>query len=179
MMTFTSPFRKEIEDFLSLRQASLSKSTYDHDCRYLADFDKFADIYTNEKLVSEALINGWLHTRKVKSSFIANEVIVIRIFLKYLESTRIDAYIPPIPKVADDYVPYIFSDKELERIYRLADNLGVSKARKNPLIKFEFPMVTRLMYGCGLRIGETLALRMRDVDLVHGVLTMRHTKGDK
>lgn len=42
MRTFNSPFRKELEDFLSLRQASLSKSAYAHDCHYLADFDTFA-----------------------------------------------------------------------------------------------------------------------------------------
>ena len=40
-------------------------------------------------------------------------------------------------------------------------------------------MVIRLMYGCGLRIGETLSLKMKDVDLIGGILIMRHTKGDK
>lgn len=35
MTTFNSPFRKELEAFLSIRQASLSKSTYAHDCYYL------------------------------------------------------------------------------------------------------------------------------------------------
>lgn len=179
MITFNSPFRKELQDFLSMREASLSKSAYAHDCQYLLDFDRFADMYTDEKSVSEALIHGWIHTLKGKSSSVANKVIIIRLFLKYLNSSGVAAYIPPAPKVADDYVPYIFSDEELERIYLLADNLDVSKARKNPLIKFEFPMLIRLMYGCGLRIGETLALKMRDVDLINGVLTMRHTKGDK
>lgn len=99
--------------------------------------------------------------------------------MKYLNSIGITAYIPPIPKVADDYVPYIFSDEELERIYLQADNLDVSNTKKNPLIQYEFPMVIRLMYGCGLRIGETLALKMKDVDLIGGILIMRHTKGDK
>lgn len=179
MTAFNSPFRKELEDFLSLRQASLSKSAYAHDCHYLADFDTFAAGYTNEKFVSEALINDWIYTLNGKSSSIANEVIVIRIFLKYLNSIGITSYIPPIPKVADDYVPYIFSDEELERIYLQADNLDVSNTKKNPLIQFEFPMVIRLMYGCGLRIGETLALKMREVDLIGGILIMRHTKGDK
>jgi len=179
MMVFTSPFRKEIEDFLFVRQAALSKSAYAHDCQYLTDFDAFAAINANGKSVSEGLINGWLHTLKGKSSSIANKVIVIRIFLKYLNSMGITVYIPPIPKVADDYVPYIFSDEELERIYLQADNLDILHAKKNPLIKFEFPMIIRLIYGCGLRIGETLTLKMRDVDLAGGVLTMTHTKGDK
>jgi len=136
MTTFNSPFRKELEDFLSLRQASLSKSAYDHDCRYLSDFDVFAARYTNEKSVSEALINDWIHTLNGKSSSIANKVIVIRIFLKYLNSIGISSYIPPIPKVADDYVPYIFSDEELERIYLQADNIDISNTKKNPLIRF-------------------------------------------
>lgn len=179
MTTFNSPFRKELEDFLSIRQTSLSKSTYAHDCHYLADFDTFVARYTNEKSVSEALMNDWIRTLNGKSSSIANEVIVIRIFLKYLNSIWITAYLPLIPKVADDYVPYIFSDEELERIYLQADNLQVSNIKKNPLIQYEFPMVIRLMYGCGLRIGETLALKMRDVDLIGGTLIMRHTKGDK
>jgi hypothetical protein len=92
MTTFNSPFRKELEDFLSLRQASLSKSAYAHDCHYLTDFDAFAARYTNEKSVSEALINNWIHTLNGKSSSIANEVIVIRIFLKYLNSIGITVH---------------------------------------------------------------------------------------
>lgn len=179
MIKFSSLFCKEIEDFLSLRQASRSKSTYAHDCKYLADFDRIAATYADEKHVSEALVNAWLHTRKGKRSSIANEVIAVRIFLKYLNGIGIDAYIPPVPKLVDDYVPYIFSDEELGRIFELADSFDVSKVRKNPLIKYEFPMIIRLMYGCGLRIGETCALRMKDVDLACGILTMRQTKGDK
>jgi len=58
-----------------------------------------------------------------KSSSIANEVIVIRIFLKYLNSIGITAYIPPIPKVADDYVPYIFSDAVTSPIQVMFKNL--------------------------------------------------------
>lgn len=103
MRTFNRPFRKELEDFLFLRQALLSKSAYAHDCHYLADFDVFSARYTNEKSESEALINNWIHTLNGKSSSVANEVIVIRIYMKYLNSIGITAYIPPIPKVADDY----------------------------------------------------------------------------
>ena len=53
MTALNNPFRKELKDFLSLRQASPSKNA----CHYLADFDTFAAGYTNEKFVSEALIN--------------------------------------------------------------------------------------------------------------------------
>lgn len=162
-----------------MRQASLSESAYAHDYNYLANFDAFTAGYTDKKNVSETLMNDWIQSLSGKSSSIANKVIVIRIFMKYLNSVGVTAYIPPTPKVADDYVPYIFSDEELERIYDKADNLDVSASKKNPLIQFEFPMIIRLMYGCGLRIGETLALKMKDIDLIGGTLMMRHAKGDK
>ena len=40
-------------------------------------------------------------------------------------------------------------------------------------------MILRLLYSCGLRIGETINLKMKEVDLENGILTMIHTKGDK
>lgn len=36
-----------------------------------------------------------------------------------------------------------------------------------------------LQYGCGLRLMEMLDLRVQDLDLGRGVLTVRHGKGDK
>jgi integrase len=46
-------------------------------------------------------------------------------------------------------------------------------------MQIEFPMIRRLLFGCGLRIGETLALQMKDVDLTGGILTILHAKKDK
>lgn len=39
--------------------------------------------------------------------------------------------------------------------------------------------MARLVYGCGLRVAECLHLRIKDVDLGSGVLTVRGGKGDK
>ena len=36
-----------------------------------------------------------------------------------------------------------------------------------------------LMYGCGLRISECLTLRLKDIDLASGMITLRSAKGDK
>ena len=41
------------------------------------------------------------------------------------------------------------------------------------------PEVFRLLYGCGFRIGEVLNLRIDDVDLNCGVLTVREGKFGK
>jgi site-specific recombinase XerD len=36
-----------------------------------------------------------------------------------------------------------------------------------------------LMYGCGLRVTECLTMRLKDVDLAAGMITVRSGKGDK
>ena len=40
-------------------------------------------------------------------------------------------------------------------------------------------VIARLLYGCGLRLMECLRLRVKDVDLAGGVVTVRGGKGDK
>jgi integrase len=46
-------------------------------------------------------------------------------------------------------------------------------------MKAELPVILRILYGCGLRIGETLALQMKDIDLKNGILTLVNTKNKK
>jgi len=180
VIPFKSILHEELTDFLSIRTASMGKSALAHDKYYLDKFDNYLiSLGCGAKELSEDIIIGWMRSLSGKSSSIANEVIVIRVFLKRLASIGIHVYIPPIPKVADDYVPYIFSDTELENIFYQSDNMTQKKCPRNPQIHLEFPMILRLLYGCGLRIGETLSLRMSDVDLDNGVLALRYTKGDK
>ena len=130
MRTFNSLSGKNLKIFYPCDRHHLARVHMLMTVIIFANFDAFSARFTNEKSVSEALINNWIHTLKGKSSSIANEVIVIRIFMKYLNSIGVTAYIPPIPKVADDYVPYIFTDEELERIYLQADNLDVLKYKE-------------------------------------------------
>ncbi|SMP65743.1 tyrosine-type recombinase/integrase [Anoxynatronum buryatiense] len=180
MIQFRSVLQDEITDFLALRKETKSKSTYDHDCHTFRFLDNYlCSINCDDKNLTEEQMTGWSSTLGGKSSSIANVVRVIKTFLVYLKGYGVNAYIPPVPKVSDDYIPYIFSDGELKLIFSIADTLQKTKPRKNNLIHVEFPMILRLMCGCGLRIGETLSLRVKDVDFDIGVLTLRHTKGDK
>ena len=181
MMKYNSMLKNEISDFMSLREVSKSKETYRHDKRILRDFDEYlCSILCDNKNLTEGQVIGWIHTLTGHTQTIAGHVVVIRIFLQQLGNYGIHSYIPPIPKVHDDYIPYIFSETELDRIFHAADFLEkTSQVKKNTLIHVEEPMILRLMYGCGLRIGETVSLRMEDLDLVAGMLTLKCTKGDK
>jgi len=180
VVEFSSIFKNELQDFLTLREAYMSTSGYKHYRCYLASFDAYLmGCQLKERRITEATVNGWLSTLAGKTSSKANEIISIRMFIRYLQTLGIEVHIPIVPKVADDYIPYIFSDTELGRIFAAADDFTVTKGQRNPNMQIEFPMILRLLYGCGLRIGETLALQMKDVDLDGGIITMLHAKKDK
>lgn len=181
MKTYTSILSSEITSFLAMRQASESKSAYAHDEQTLKLLDLYlCGIDCNSKELNEQQVTGWVDSLTGKTSSVANKVIIVRKFFHYLCGCGIKTFIPSVPKVHDDYLPYIFSDEELCRIFSYADSLPPSKSNiKYTMMHIQIPMILRMMYGCGLRVGETLTLKMDDIDLDTGLLILRHTKGDK
>lgn len=181
MKIYNSILSSEIRDFLMMRQASKCKSTYSHDAQALELLDRYlCEVRHPDKTLDEQLVTGWINTLTGKTRTIAGKVIVIRKFLVFLSGYGIRAFIPSVPKMHDDYVPYIFSDNELSLIFRQADSyLPGSSNAKYTLLHLQIPMILRLMYGCGLRVGEAVSIKMKDVDFDVGVITLRHPKGDK
>lgn len=180
-MTFTSCYSSELEQYYLLRSETLSTSALSHGRCYLKRFGCFLDSHgqTKDSPITEDRITGWLLTLNGKSRGIEGEVVVIRQFLKFLSISGHDVYIPKIPKVRDDYEPYIFSDNELGRIFTSADNIVPRPPKTNPYIVLEMPVIIRLLFCCGLRIGETLRLTAGDVDPEKGTLRMVHAKGGR
>lgn len=131
MIQFKSVLKDEIAGFLALRKASKSKSAYDHDRHTLKLLDEYLySIDCGDKNLTEKQVTGWSRNLTGKSSSIANKMIVVRIFLVQLKSYGVNAYIPPIPKVSDDYIPYIFSDDEMKLIFSIADTLQMGACNK-------------------------------------------------
>lgn len=177
---FKSVFAEELSTYFEIRSHALSKSALEHEACYLRRFDEFLLQYISEKeALTEEIITKWISGIMTKRSSMDNDVISIRLFLKYLNTIGIKAYIPIIPKAHKEYRPYIFSDDELERIFNSADNVIQTSPGADPYLAIELPVILRLMYSSGLRIGETLLIKKEDVDLDNGVLRLLNTKGDK
>ena len=177
---FKSAYSDLLSSYYSLRKSVLSESARKHELCYLRRFDDYIEKNSDKNSVfSEEFINGWISSLHGKRSSMENEVIVIRQFLQYLAISGQRVFLPAIPKVHDDYVPYIFSDAELSSIFQSADNIIQKDYKADPYLVIEFPVIIRLLYCCGLRTGETLKLNMIDVDLENGILRLVNTKGDK
>ena len=156
---FKSAYSDLLSSYYSLRKSVLSESARKHELCYLRRFDDYIEKNSDKNSVfSEEFINGWISSLHGKRSSMENEVIVIRQFLQYLAISGQRVFLPAIPKVHDDYVPYIFSDAELSSIFQSADNIIQKDYKADPYLVIEFPVIIRLLYCCGLRTGETLKL---------------------
>jgi integron integrase len=63
------------------------------------------------------------------------------------------------------YIPVVLSREEVDRV------LGH--------LEYPYDMVAKLLYGCGLRLFECLQLRVQDVNVAMGVVTVHDGKGQK
>jgi integrase len=85
--------------------------------------------------------------------------------------------LPERPRFVKTYSPYLFSEDETARIAGIADMFG--GASRHAASEAQFPIAYRLLLGCGLRLGEALALEWNSVDLANGIITIRRSKGNK
>jgi len=174
--SFKSVFSYEVDQYLKLLTAA--GRYIDRIQSSLRSLDKYlVDCCLSQKNLDASVISDWMRTRDVSSRTKAKDISHTRGFVKYLNSLGFIADCPDLPKTQSDYVPYIFSDYELERLFSAADNFQArTKLTRSALI---FPVLLRLLYGCGLRLGEGRTLLWRDVDLESGVITVKEAKNQK
>jgi integrase len=173
---YSSVLKNEIVRYLDLR-ASQGKSGK---CRFvLFSLDQYL---IEQEITSKSLpphvVEDWIskwgrvsspNTVRVRLSYYTG-------FAKYLHSLGMAAFVPDRPLPDKSYIPYIFSEKEMGDIFHAADNM---KMDHPTLTVVQFPMLLRLLYSCGLRLGEALRLRVTDIDEDSGVLRIWNGKGNK
>ncbi|MDR1189232.1 MAG: tyrosine-type recombinase/integrase [Bifidobacteriaceae bacterium] len=110
-----------------------------------------------------------------------NRAVVARQFALFLSHRGHDAYVPPAVgrrgADVDRFSPRIIAEDEMAAIIahmeRRPAAVGV------PSSKPIYCMLVRLLWCCGLRIGEAVALRVGDVDIERALLSIREAKHGK
>lgn len=176
MIEFKSILADEMNSFLSLYEQEVGKESYYIATRHLIKFDEYLNgISCSDKNLTEKQIYDWLGTFDIKKSSVCKIITVLRGFLRHLEGYGYRPFIPPYPKVRDDYVAYIFTDEELDRIFTIADR-GAGASKVYPYRAAELPIILRILYGCGMRLGEVLNLKTENLDFEHGSFVLEKTK---
>ena len=178
---FKSVLSAEMISFLELRKASVNPRSVAHDTATLTSLDYYLLNHDcHEKRLSEDTLDAWIRTLPGKSKTVKEKVIVIRNFVKYLNVMGYPSFLPDAPKVKSDYIPYIYSDEEVASIFHCADNLDVKSTKGcSPYLLAKIPMLLRILYGCGTRLGETMALQRKDIDFKVRTILLRETKSLK
>jgi integrase/recombinase XerD len=131
----------------------------------------------NTESLPKKLIEGYIAKKCGESTASQRRRIsIIRQFAIFISSLGYEAYELPlgIVKAQKEFIPYIYSKKEIESIIKIADQLEFKSY--SPSYNLACPMLLRLLFGCGLRIGEALALTLEDVDLDEGVFIVKQSK---
>ncbi|MGD0005942.1 MAG: tyrosine-type recombinase/integrase [Anaerolineaceae bacterium] len=103
----------------------------------------------------------------------------LRQFNAWLKALGIQAYQIPdkyMKKIHVAFRPYIFSAKELIKITEVSDHLKPGGRSNN--YHMVYPVLVRILIGTGMRIGEVLSLRIKDVDATNRLLVVYQAKNN-
>ena len=156
---------------------------YDAEERVLARFAAFsAGQFPGLEAPTRASVEAWIaaaRQRGVRPATLQGLAVPVRELARWLGRRGVSAYVLPagaLPRPAR-YVPHIYTDRELAALFAQTD-----RCHYDPQVPFRhlvMPVLFRTIYACGLRASEARLLRLGDVDVESGVLTIRDGKGGK
>ncbi|WP_188744710.1 tyrosine-type recombinase/integrase [Agromyces bauzanensis] len=143
--------------------------------RVLPQFVAWMEVRGGETVTVEAALEWTRLTVNASTTRLSQRLGAVRGFARYLHSIDPATEIPPAGVFGkpERFVPHIYTDEQLTAL--LAATRRLEPALRAATIHALFG----LLISTGMRIGEALRLTDDDVDLVGGVLTIRHAKFDR
>ena len=137
----------------------------------------FLDTGVTDAYITSEQIAAWRITRvNDKARTLYDKYSVLSQFCRYMCHLGHECYIPRLPKQKDmDFIPYVFTHQQMDMIFRECDRMTVFNRNMNSAL-FAIPVLIRFLYSTGVRIGEALSIRNRDVDYALRRIIIRKTK---
>lgn len=183
-MTDTSTraaFRSELGALMAelLKEKRLLGYKYQSGEVLLHNLDRFlADAGLAQAALPRELAERWAKRKaNERASSHAARVGFLRRFATFLHRRGMEAHlIEPVATTQweTDFAPFIFTRAQMRAMFAAVDKMP--PVREAPGREYLLPFLFRLLYCCGLRIGEALRLELRDVDVERGILHIREGK---
>lgn len=175
----SSVLAQYLRDFVEQKRALGKK--YNACVEVFNIFDRFCiDQGLTSISISREMLSSWEEKRPHENATTQKlRISYVRQLCEYLHNNGYDApgAFHPMPKKSQEFVPYIFSKEELRKFFAAIDSTKPSSV--SPLRHLVMPVLFRLIYTCGLRVNEALRLKIDDVDLEQGILTIYSAKGNR
>ena len=176
--TFTGPLAEHIQNFLNEKRSLGYK--YEEQERILYVLDKMSKQFDCSTGLPEELCMAFVERDpNWRQRTQEHRVTLIRTFAEYLIRHEIPAYwvdYSIVTNMNEDFKPYIFTHSQIADIFMVADSIKPNSTHDTHIF---YPAILRVQYGCGLRISETLGLRMKDVDMNSNILHVKNAKNNK
>ncbi len=180
MTKYTSFMKDTIYDFIKYRKAS---NCWNHSYElYLKTFENYCqNNFPNGKELTQEMVDSWCAKRSDEKNKSCNSRIgVIIAFLKYTNSRKITSLEIPSHLKPEKYayVPHNFTEQELLNFFYACDHIELTRnsiMAKNQ--KLTIPIFFRLLYSTGMRTTEARLLKVDDIDLERGIISINKSKG--
>ncbi len=173
---FTGPMGLWMQKHLTLRHSLgflYEGATYSLDA-----FDQYLlKHYPICKTISREMVVGFLKSRD-KSSLLSlsQDNLNLRQFCRFMFQFDSTTYIPEkglVKRSKPQVQPHIFTEDEIIQVITFVKKMQV---RGDELWPFTYSTIIGLLWVTGMRICEVVRLKIKDIDVVEGVLTVRQTK---
>lgn len=171
---FKSCLARELQGFLEFKHSLGIR--YESAEWVLRKFDRFvAETFKGRRRIDlRVAVDGWLARLSCRPVTITNNFLVVRKFCLFLQRRDPNSFVPDrdlAPRVYESHhLPHIFTPAE---ILTLLDEIG---RMQHPFRSRTYRALLLILYCTGLRPGEAVRLRIRDVDLREGVLYVEISK---
>ena len=151
-----------------LRSKRYSENTIKTYSEALQSFFSFFNSKSINMITNEDIIcynNDYILKNKLSASYQNQIVNAVKLYFKTIQATKIEVEKIHRPKRAK-VLPNVLSKEEVKAILNAHDNI-------------KHKMMLSLIYSCGLRCGELLALKPVNIDSKRNLILLKNAKGKK
>lgn len=174
---FTSPLAHDLRAFLAFKRSM--GYPYARAEFTLRNFDRFVATSEHRQtpLRLDRAVLAWLASKHGRKSVtVTDELGVIRQFCIFRRRRDPRAFVPgrmwAPQSTTSEFLPYVFSQAEVRQFLCAARKIGRTRFRGQL-----FHALLLVLYCTGIRLGEAVRLRVRDVDVRSAMLFVAESKG--
>ena len=171
-----SPLRAAFVDYFALRRA-MGFKLETVECT-LKGFVKFAETQGASFITTDLALRWAQKPAQGDPAYCANRLRMVRLFARHCATLDPRTEVLPeglLPHRSRRKTPYLYSDTEIVRLIEAAKQLPSPTGLRTAT----FSALLGLLAVTGMRRSEPIALDREDVDLAHGVITVRRGKFGK
>ncbi len=177
--SYNSVYGLHIKQFIEMKRAFGYK--YYTGAFILCKIDRFSEQREETSTgITKEFAMSWGKKRLHESDIYRYDRIrILAHFSSYLLDLGIQSYIPKLPPYPKNtFIPYIFSRNEINAIFKACDELRLINVNIDSNI-ISMPVLLRLLYATGIRIGEAIELKDEDINLNENYIRVKDCKNGK